>query len=158
MTGKFPAQRASNTETFSIWWRHHESLILWLVLFGALPASLLYKWSLVNVWTSEILFGPPLVKQTESNFWYVKCINFSLSSDIDSLLLSAAYMSRWTWSSLVQIMAYHLFEAKPLTKPMTAKWIDFNGTFIEINRLPFTKWRLSLSFTILSPFFSGEMS
>ena len=25
MTGEFPAQRASNAETVSIWWRHHES-------------------------------------------------------------------------------------------------------------------------------------
>ena len=26
-TGEFPAQRASNTENVSIWWRHHESAI-----------------------------------------------------------------------------------------------------------------------------------
>ena len=25
LTGEFPAQRASNTENVSIWWRHHES-------------------------------------------------------------------------------------------------------------------------------------
>ena len=25
VTGEFPAQRASNTENVSIWWRHHES-------------------------------------------------------------------------------------------------------------------------------------
>ena len=24
VTGEFPAQRASNTENVSIWWRHHE--------------------------------------------------------------------------------------------------------------------------------------
>ena len=24
VTGEFAAQRASNAETFSIWWRHHE--------------------------------------------------------------------------------------------------------------------------------------
>ena len=24
MTGEFPAQRASNAENISIWWRHHE--------------------------------------------------------------------------------------------------------------------------------------
>ena len=26
MTGEFPAQRASYTESVSIWWRHHEFL------------------------------------------------------------------------------------------------------------------------------------
>ena len=32
VTGKFPAQRASNAENVSIWWRHHELLVyLWNV-------------------------------------------------------------------------------------------------------------------------------
>ena len=31
---------------------------------------------------------------------------------------SAAYMHQWIGSALVQIMAYHLFGAKPLSKPM----------------------------------------
>ena len=26
-TGEFPAQRASNAENVSIWWRHHEILL-----------------------------------------------------------------------------------------------------------------------------------
>ena len=28
VTGEFPAQRASNAENISIWWRHHEMTIL----------------------------------------------------------------------------------------------------------------------------------
>ena len=28
-TGEFPAQMASNTENVSIWWHHHETMILW---------------------------------------------------------------------------------------------------------------------------------
>ena len=28
VTGEFPAQRASNAENFSIWWRHHEEITL----------------------------------------------------------------------------------------------------------------------------------
>ena len=31
VTGEFPAQRASNTENVSIWWRHHPPLSLLLV-------------------------------------------------------------------------------------------------------------------------------
>ena len=37
---------------------------------------------------------------------------------INSSCSSAAYMRRWTRSSLVQIIACRLFGAKPLTKPM----------------------------------------
>ena len=29
VTGEFPAQRASNAENVSIWWRHHEQLLKW---------------------------------------------------------------------------------------------------------------------------------
>ena len=29
VTGEFPAQRASNAENVSIWWRHHDSDITW---------------------------------------------------------------------------------------------------------------------------------
>ena len=29
VTGEFPAQRASNAENVSIWWRHHETTRLW---------------------------------------------------------------------------------------------------------------------------------
>ena len=28
-TGEFPAQRASNTENVSIWWRHHDYFVRW---------------------------------------------------------------------------------------------------------------------------------
>ena len=31
MTGKFPAQMASNAENVSIWWRHHE---MWGIVFN----------------------------------------------------------------------------------------------------------------------------
>ena len=33
-TGEFPAQSASNAENVPIWWRHHESAILWTISFG----------------------------------------------------------------------------------------------------------------------------
>ena len=29
VTGEFPAQRASNAENVSIWWRHHVSVGIW---------------------------------------------------------------------------------------------------------------------------------
>ena len=30
VTGEFPAQRASNAEDISIWWRHHDSVVVWM--------------------------------------------------------------------------------------------------------------------------------
>ena len=33
VTGEFPAQRASNAENVSIWWRHHDSFIISEVLW-----------------------------------------------------------------------------------------------------------------------------
>ena len=37
---------------------------------------------------------------------------------VNSSLPSAAYMRRWTWSALVQIVACRLFGAKPFSKPV----------------------------------------
>ena len=37
---------------------------------------------------------------------------------LNHLRLSATYMCRWTGSTLIQIMACHLFGAKPLPEPM----------------------------------------
>ena len=34
LTGKFPAQMASNAENVSIWWRHHEVKFLWILFLG----------------------------------------------------------------------------------------------------------------------------
>ena len=45
---------------------------------------------------------------------------------INSSPPSAAYMHQWTRSALVQVMACHLFGAKPLPEPMLAYWrLDF---------------------------------
>ena len=31
VTGEFPAQKASNSENASIWWRHHVVMVRWVV-------------------------------------------------------------------------------------------------------------------------------
>ena len=41
-----------------------------------------------------------------------------ISSTFNSISPSAAYMRQWTGSALVQIMAFSLFSAKPLSKQM----------------------------------------
>ena len=66
VTGEFPAQRASNAENVSIWWRHHK----WIILFNCLcslklfiPKKLFdtlrwwvrYWFSTLNVWGERII-------------------------------------------------------------------------------------------------------
>ena len=46
VTGEFPAQRASNTENISIWWRHHVTLGLWYRL-KAFPRVFVFDFALV---------------------------------------------------------------------------------------------------------------
>ena len=58
-----------------------------------------------------------LVSGLLSNFWLYKIVHQN-SSAINSLRSSDAYMRHWTGPSLVQIMACHLFGAKPLSEPM----------------------------------------
>ena len=52
-TGEFRAQMASNAENISIWWRHHEYVILWsLVVSGPLSCT-----SPQQLWGNENQFG-----------------------------------------------------------------------------------------------------
>ena len=45
------------------------------------------------------------------------------------------YMRRWTWSSLVQIMVWCLFGAKPLSKPMlTSNQLEHKDKINEISK------------------------
>ena len=48
VTGEFPAQRASNVKTASIWWRHHGSPFLLLVLAYRIPITTLYIHNIQN--------------------------------------------------------------------------------------------------------------
>ena len=60
VTGEFPAQRASNAENVSIWWRHHAAVVfqaLWLevlAVFGALAWPLDPSMS-IQFWKKFIL-------------------------------------------------------------------------------------------------------
>ena len=44
-TGEFPAQRTSNAENVSIWWRHHENICWFEVWFVVISKALWY-----NIW------------------------------------------------------------------------------------------------------------
>ena len=39
VTGEFPAQRASNAENISIWWRHHDAWIMTVITLSFFPLN-----------------------------------------------------------------------------------------------------------------------
>ena len=51
-TGEFPAQMASYAENVSIWWRHHETWFIWLLVYCR--KYILLTW-VVNYWSIEAL-------------------------------------------------------------------------------------------------------
>ena len=46
VTSEFPAQRASNMENVSIWWRHHDNISWFLVLWEIRKLPLIHYWLL----------------------------------------------------------------------------------------------------------------
>ena len=84
------------------------------------------------------------------------------TQDFNSSPPSAAYMRLWIRSALVQIMACHLFGAKPLSKPGSAGllWIEPIGTnfseiLIKIQNFSFIKMHMKVLAAKWLPFFPG---
>ena len=84
------------------------------------------------------------------------------TQDFNSSPPSAAYMRLWIRSALVQIMACHLFGAKPLSKPGSAGllWIEPIGTnfseiLIKIQNFSFIKMHMKMLAAKWRPFFPG---
>ena len=103
MTSEFPAQRASNAENFSIWWRHHATVVYFdeLVHIGS-DNSLSLVWGqaisnfdltairalgtyLSEIWTKHIYFEK-IVETFENvckyqSFWSrLQCVNAGVVS------------------------------------------------------------------------------
>ena len=47
-TGEFPAQRASDAENVSIWWRHHVCTLIHMDLQQSVSMKLIGKWCLIT--------------------------------------------------------------------------------------------------------------
>ena len=58
-TGEFPAQRASNADNVSIWWRHHDSLILLVLRPEYSGTNTQISWRLMPWWCKEAGHSPP---------------------------------------------------------------------------------------------------
>ena len=52
-TGEFSAQRASNAENVSIWWRHHETINSWIVVKSYNPSTAIFNYVIrtYNLWS-----------------------------------------------------------------------------------------------------------
>ena len=111
--GEFPAQRPV-TRSFDVFFDlrlnkrlNKQSSDWW---FETLSRPL---WRHSNVWYWRI----DLLSINNGYSWKeVICV--LIICTINSSPPSAAYMSQWTGSSLVQVMACRLFDAKPLPEPM----------------------------------------
>ena len=56
VTGEFPAQRASNTENFSIWWRRHETNLLLQTFVNSLAPGVCHSdYKCMKMFSSEFL-------------------------------------------------------------------------------------------------------
>ena len=74
---------------------------------------------------------------------------------------SAAYMHQWIGSALVQIMAYHIFAAKPLSKPVLDYYKldpNFSEILIIIQNFHSRKCTWKYHLQIGGNFVQGEMS
>ena len=81
--------------------------------------SVIVIWNIIKKWSPELNSVTQMCRRTLQK----KCIsrdwcNVNVACDVNSSPPSAAYMRQWIGSALVQIMACHLFGAKPLSKPM----------------------------------------
>ena len=90
VTGEFPAQRASNVENVSIWWRHHD---VWVSTDNR-HVDRLISWLLVKIRVDMIFI-------------------LNHQNRMRHICVSKLYHH---WFS--QVMACYLFRTKPLSEPM----------------------------------------
>ena len=99
LTGEFPAQKASYAEAVSIWWRHHDVL---LIHWGRYKMSAIF----------QITFQMHVLE------W--KCMNFD--SDFSEFFPKGQINNI---QALVQIMAWRLLGDKLLSGPMMVSFLTY---------------------------------
>ena len=93
VTGKFPAQRASNAKNVSIWWRHH--VVLWWQQAGCKTLQ-----EVISIFSKNIpsIASFPLTLEHQSHFCRHDVIwtSWRLESLFDIVLISSEELSAWT--------------------------------------------------------------
>ena len=118
--------------------------ILWnYLILGHLKGTPFFKWYFTLIFMAASL--------RMDNLWLLQC------QCINSSPPSAASLSQWIWSALVQTMAYHLFGARPLIKPILGYCqLDPKEILIKIQNVSFTKMHLKISSAKWRPFCPGR--
>ena len=146
-TGEFPAQMASYAENVSIWWRHHVVVCRLSIIMSIISATDFNRRCGKLVYNEYCFLKRMMARLVEPGkhprkmvcqcqminilgsytiFWCKRPFVPNRSVEIRRLIIwpinssppNVAYMGQWIGSVLVQIMACHLFGAKPLSKPM----------------------------------------
>ena len=116
VTGEFPAQRANNVENVSIWWCHHSTaLIGW---FGSKSSAFETIQNIEGCFVTLEISAKMIISWAHKQFATQAHTEWNFKGYINPSSPSAAYMLQRIGSTLVQIMAWHLFGAKPLSEPM----------------------------------------
>ena len=128
VTAEFPAQRASNAESISIWWRHHaqrgfcyEYFIKkkWLRYRGTGFYQCVYYH--INSWTNMSEFRHIFLNYLFTDTrWYAMNIrgNHLFRLCFNPLRSGGAFVRQWTGSALIQVMALCHMSDKLLPEPV----------------------------------------
>ena len=87
MTDEFPAQRASNAENVSIWWRHHDGMMR---ISYYRPFVMGMHWSLVE-FTNQ--WWIPITKGINVDIWYVFVV--SITNLLDKQSMHRLFETPW---------------------------------------------------------------
>ena len=95
LSGEFPAQRTSNAENVSIWWRPHLTIII--TSFGGILLQKVFKTA--GTTSDQVLWHSYLPLKIFEDIWYC-CV----SLDYNDMLHWSKLMSRWStiWCFLLR--------------------------------------------------------
>ena len=113
VTGEFPAQRASNAENVSIWWRHHVYVLVSTVRSVSVPVRL----------GLHVFRGGRCTEGLWSSTEFFPCIFFNESIWI-SIEISLTFVSKRHINNipgLVDMIALHLPGNTSLSEPMMTR-------------------------------------
>ena len=131
VTGEFPAQRASNAENVSIWWRHHDPLIQRVnisLISSRYDTFQWYEISFKAVSSGDFSYNSSPLGQNGHHFAYdiFRCIfvteKFCILTQISLWFVPNGPIDNNP--ALVQIMAWWRIGDKPLSEPMLTRFTD----------------------------------
>ena len=154
-TGEFPAQRASNTEHVSIWWRHHEQMYLHAAV--SIPHSV-HEYVCKTIRTEAAFIDHILTDSSARDYidgsYYSDVIMCAMASQLTSVSIfysavcsGADLRKHHISASLAFVRGIHMWPVNSLHKgPATQKMIPFGDVIMAYmrHRLSMLAWRSGL--------------